>query len=177
MIRIALDLDDVLFNFTKAYNDRFCKQKTYRENKTITRNVQKLRKDKEFWENLPKLRDIKGFVPELYCTKRISSKTYTKNALKKHGFPNKPVYQVLTQGANKADYIKGRADVLVDDSWFNVKQALSVGFPAILITTPENKTIKCKYRIEDLSINEILPVYNKVVKDITNKRLPKYVKI
>ena len=177
MIRIALDLDDVLFNFTKAYNDRFCKQKTYRENKTITRNVQKLRKDKEFWENLPKLRDIKGFVPELYCTKRVSSKKYTKNALDKHGFPKRPVYQVLIQSANKANYIKGRADVLIDDSWFNVKQALSVGFPAILITTPENKKINCKYRIQDLSINEILHVYDKIVKDIKNKTLPKNVKI
>ena len=32
MIRIALDLDDVLFDFTNAYNERFKKQKTENKN-------------------------------------------------------------------------------------------------------------------------------------------------
>ena len=177
MIRIALDLDDVLFDFNSAYNERFKKQKNYRENRTITRNVQKLRKDKKFWENLPKLREIIDFTPELYCTKRVSSKQYTKNALKKCGFPLKPIYQVLTQSANKANYIKGRADVLIDDSWFNVRQALSVNFPAILITTSDNEHIDCKYRIKDLAIHEITTIYNNVVEDINNKTLPSNVKI
>ena len=177
MIRIALDLDDVLFDFTSAYNNRFKKERNYRENRTITRNVQKLRKDKKFWENLPKLRDIIDFTPELYCTKRISSKKYTKNALEKCGFPKKPVYQILTQHANKANYIKGRADVLIDDSWFNVRQALSVNFPAILITNSENEHIDCKYRIKDLSIREITNIYNIIIEDINTNNLPRNVKI
>ena len=58
MIRIALDLDDVLFGFTQEYERRFNKQKNYLTNKVITRNVQKLRKDKHF---LGKLTQIKRF--------------------------------------------------------------------------------------------------------------------
>lgn len=177
MIRIALDLDDVLFGFTQEYERRFNKQKNYLTNKAITRNVQKLRKDKHFWENLPKLRDLKGFTPELYCTKRTSSKTYAKNALEKNGFPKRPIYRVLTQTANKADYIKGRADVLIDDSFFNIRQALTVDFPAILLTTPENKNMDCKYRIEDLSIDEITTMYHIVVNDIKNNKIPKNARI
>lgn len=47
-----------------------------------------------------------NFIPELYCTKRVCNKDYSKTWLRNNGYPNKPIYQVLYQRANKARYIK-----------------------------------------------------------------------
>lgn len=47
-----------------------------------------------------------NFIPELYCTKRVCNKDYSKTWLKNNGYPSKPIYQVLCQRANKARYIK-----------------------------------------------------------------------
>ena len=62
----------------------------------ITKNVLALRKNKDFWENLPLL-ELPNFEPCIYATKRINSKVYTRNCLIKHGLPIKPIYQIYTQ--------------------------------------------------------------------------------
>ena len=100
-----------------------------------------------------------NFIPHCYCTKRICSKNYTRTNLKKLGLPVRPIYQVVYQYANKANYIKGVCDVLIDDSWRNVKQCLESGFPALLITRPHNKHISTKYRINHLNYQEISKKY------------------
>ena len=114
-LRIGLDIDDTLLDFWNEYLKQFGNPK---EDRVITRNVYKLRRNKSFWENLPKLRDI-DFEPELYCTKRINPKSYTRKSLINHGFPVRPIYQMYYQKGNKADLIKGRVDVFVDDSISN----------------------------------------------------------
>lgn len=161
MIRIALDLDDTIFDFIGAYRNLFPKDKDLKE-PSITKNVLSLRRDKKFWEGLPLL-EMPNFEPCIYATKRINSKVYTRNCLHKHGLPIKPIYQIYTQRGNKANIIKGRCDVLVDDSAFNCYQALEVGFPAILITRPHNMHSDYPYRVSKLDIEEILEVYKQIV--------------
>lgn len=161
MIRIALDLDDTIFDFLGAYQAAFPGKKNLINSK-ITRNVFRLKRDKKFWENLPLL-ESPNFEPCIYATKRINSKQYTKNCLLKHGLPIKPIYQMVHQGGNKVTLIKGHCDVLVDDSAFNCYQALSVGFPAILITRPHNINSDYPYRVNRLDIEEITAVYNSIV--------------
>lgn len=156
MLKIALDIDDTLVDFLGSYYKKFGIPKKDCE---ITKNVEKLKYDKEFWENLPKIDDI-DFIPELYCTKRINSKTYTKNSLVKNNFPLKPIYQVLYQKANKANYIKGRCDVLIDDSVSNVLACHQKGLPALLIDRPHNAWFGPQFRIYSLSYNEIEEAYN-----------------
>ena len=70
--------------------------------------------------------------------------------------------QFYNQSDNKADKLKGIADILIDDSWFNVQQCLSVGFPALLITRPHNKWVKTKYRVSHLNYKEIENKYNEL---------------
>ena len=83
MLRIGLDIDEVLCDFFNSYIKRFGTPKTDYE---ITKNVhRKLSTDRNFWLTLPKLRDI-DFVPELYCTKRVNPKSWTKNWLHNNGF-------------------------------------------------------------------------------------------
>ena len=68
-IKIGLDIDDTLLDFVGEYLKIF---KSFNNEYLITKNVNKLRFNKRFWENLPKLRNI-DFEPTLYCTKRINN--------------------------------------------------------------------------------------------------------
>lgn len=156
-LRIALDLDDTVFGFFEAYQKRFPGKKNM-VNDTITKNVNKLRHNKEFWENLPLL-ERPNFEPHIYATKRVNSKIYTKNCLLKHGLPIKPIYQTVYQFGNKADIIKGRCDVLIDDSISNVKKAIEAGLPALLIDRPHNQNDDPVFRIYSLDIDEIKEAY------------------
>ena len=160
MIRIALDLDDTVFDFLGAYQEVFPGENNLLSS-NITKNVSKLRKDKKFWENLPLL-EMPNFEPCIYATKRINSKVYTRNCLSKCGLPIKPIYQMVYQYGNKVDIIKGHCDVLIDDSVFNCYQALKVGFPAILITRAHNMSSNYPYRINRLDIEEIIEVYKQI---------------
>src|SRR5574344_1794457 len=100
-LRIGLDLDDTLNEFMNPYLKRFEYHKSDGE---IKKNVQRvLIKDREWWINLP-IKNRINFIPELYCTKRVCNKDYSKTWLRNNGYPNKPIYQVLYQRANKARY-------------------------------------------------------------------------
>ena len=102
MLKIGLDIDEVIADFFNTYLYRFGTPKNDSE---VTKNVNNiLSKDKNFWLNLPKLRDI-DFVPELYCTKRINPKSWTKQWLHDNGFSSSPVYLMYFQHGNKANMI------------------------------------------------------------------------
>jgi FMN phosphatase YigB (HAD superfamily) len=161
MLKIALDLDDTIFDFLYAYQEKFPGDHNMVSAK-ITKNVFSLKNNKYFWENLPLL-EIPNFEPCIYATKRINSKNYTRNCLRKYGLPIKPIYQMVYQWGNKVDIIKGHCDVLIDDSEFNCYQALNVGFPAILITRPHNKNSNYPFKINKLDLNEIIEVYNTII--------------
>ena len=160
MIRIALDLDDTVFDFLGAYQEAFPGERNM-INSNIDKNVRSLRKNKKFWESLPLL-EMPNFEPCIYATKRINSKIYTRNCLSRYGLPIKPIYQIYYQQGNKANIIKGHCDVLVDDSVFNCYQAMQVGFPAILITRPHNVHSDYPYRVNKLDIEEIMEVYSRL---------------
>ena len=156
-LRIALDIDDTILNFWKSYQKTFPGEHNM-IGSVVTKNVYKLRHNKEFWENL-ELLEAPNFEPHIYSTKRISSKVYTRNSLIKNGLPVKPIYQTYYQDGNKADIIKGRCDVLIDDSYSNVAKAIKSGLPALLIDRPHNQNVECKFRIYHLDYDEILDTY------------------
>lgn len=162
-LKIALDLDDTIFDWRGEYSKIFgdiTKQPPY----IITRNVKKLRYNKKFWSNLP-LIEKPDFIPHIYSTKRINSKDYTKSNLSLYDLPIKPIYQTISQSGNKVDIIKGVSNLLIDDSVFNVKQALNVGFPALLIIREHNKNHNIKHYINSLSIKEIKEKYNCLIQE------------
>lgn len=157
-LRVALDIDDTLLKFFEAYKLRFPGERNLIDH-IITRNVRKLQYDREFWENL-ELLERPNFTPHIYATKRINSKKYTRNSLLNNSLPIRPIYQTLYQCGNKADIIKGRCDVLIDDSISNVTKAIKAGLPALLIDRPHNRNTECEFRIFNLDIQEILDAYN-----------------
>lgn len=165
MLRIASDLDDTLFNWRESHEKKFnCSLNNLSES-VITEQVNSLKNDGRFWSNLPLL-ERPDFVPEVYCTLRVNKKLFTINCIKKHKLPVRPILQLQEQTANKATVLKGVADVLIDDSWSNVKRCLESGFPALLITRPHNRYINTKYRINTLTYKEIETKYNELFKRI-----------
>lgn len=160
-LRIALDLDSTIAGFDISYNEYFKTDLSREPDWLITKRVYKLRYNKDFWTNLPVIDEI-DFIPEIYATKRINPKSYTREWIIKNGFPNKPIYQTLYQKGNKADIIKGRCDVLVDDSFSNVIKCINSKVPSLLIDRPHNRHIDTPYRIFSLTLDEIVNKYNEL---------------
>lgn len=156
-LRIALDLDDCIAGFLQHYQECFPGERNMIDS-VITRNVYKLKHNKEFWTSLPKIDNI-NFIPEIYATKRINPKSYTREWLSLNGFPIRPIYQMVYQKGNKADMIKGRCDLLIDDSPSNVYKCIKSGIPALIIDRPHNRYAGPMFRIFSLDINEILEAY------------------
>lgn len=160
MLRIGLDIDDCLADFWGAYCEYFDTKNNPKmlEDSMITKNVQNvLRHDRNFWLGLPVI-NFPDFVPELFCTKRVNNKNWTKEWLKINGFPDRPVYQMIYQHGNKADMIKGKVDVFVDDSWRNVKAMNEAGVPTLLLHTERNSE-NPMYKVYSLSKDAIIESY------------------
>ena len=161
-LRIALDIDSTLAGFEVSYNRHFKTNIANEKDHEITRRVYRLRHNKRFWLSLPKIEDI-NFIPEIYATKRINPKSYTREWIVANGFPDRPIYQTIYQYGNKADIIKGRCDVLVDDSVSNVVKCNKSGVPALLIDRPHNRWFDSQYRIFNLNYSEIESAYNSII--------------
>ena len=162
-LRIACDIDQVLADFESAYNKYYNTDMSKENDYHITKNVYKLRHNKEFWTNLEVI-DRPNFIPCIYATKRVNLKSYTREWLLKNGFPDRPIYQTIYQYGNKADIIKGRCDVLIDDSVSNVYKCIKSGVPALLIDRPHNQSIGPEFRIYNLDIDEITEGYEIICK-------------
>ena len=162
-LRIACDIDQVLADFESAYNKYYNTDISKESDYHITKNVYKLRHNKEFWTNLEVI-DRPNFVPCIYATKRVNLKSYTREWLLKNGFPDRPIYQTIYQYGNKANIIKGRCDVLIDDSVSNVYKCIMSGVPALLIDRPHNQSIGPEFRIYNLDIDEITEGYEIICK-------------
>lgn len=162
MLRIGLDIDEVLADFIGRYYQYFdCVNHPERmREEVITRNVQRiLRQDRDFWVTLPVI-NRPDFEPTLYCTKRVNPKGWTKAWLKANGLPDKPVYQLFSQSGNKAAMIKGRVDVFIDDSVRNVEQLNASGVPALLF----RKHVDGFKSIFSLQLDEISNAYKSMQK-------------
>ena len=161
-IRIGLDIDDVLSNFYESYSNYFNAKDNPKvlSDLIITRNVERiLKKDRDFWLNLD-LIQYPDFDPELFCTKRVNNKAWTKKWLLDKGLPNRPVYQLFLQSSNKADRLRGKVDVFIDDSISNMIQINLSGIPCLLMNTKYNQEWGPIGRIYTLNKEEILDTYN-----------------
>ena len=159
--RIGLDIDEVLAGFMKAYYKYFdvARHPERLENHAITRNVQQvLSKDRDFWLNLEVINRI-DFVPELYCTKRVCNKEWTRRWLIMNGFPDRPIYQLFNQSGNKGKVLKGRVDIFIDDSFSNVKNCRAAGIQSLLLHNEFNADIPL-FKLYSLDYESIMETIN-----------------
>lgn len=158
-LRIGLDIDDVLADFMGAYTKRFGIQKS----QTITKHCQNvLRHDRKFWTTL-KILNRPDFNVTLYCTKRVNPKSYTKYFLESNNFPKAPIYQMFYQQGNKADMIKGKVDLFIDDSISNFIKLNLSGIPCLLFDKEYNKDWGDVARLYEFNYNSILATYNEFI--------------
>ena len=161
-MRIGLDIDDCIVDFWGSYCKRFTNPNDLKQ-ESINKNLYRiLRTDRDFWINLP-LINYPNFIPELYCTKRINSKEYTKESFRKHNLPQSPIFQLYTHSGRKSVLIKGRVDVFIDDSIDNFLEINKSGIPCLLFNTDNNKYFNTIGRIYKLDYNEIVNVYNSFI--------------
>ena len=156
-MKIGLDIDDVVAGFWESYCDYFNAYNNPKHliNANITKNVQRILKgDRNFWINLPVI-NRPNFTPELYCTKRVNNKSWTKEFITKNNLPNVPIYQMLYQHGNKATMIKGKVDIFVDDSISNMINMNLAGVPCLLMDTTNNQDWGPVGRIYSLNKEEI----------------------
>lgn len=171
MLRIGLDIDNVLANFDKAYTNRF--GISPQDDSKISFRVERvLIKDKDFWLSLEPL-EMPDFTPTLYCSARVNSKAWTKKYLRTNGFHRSPLYQIPGYYLNKAKYIKGKVDVFIDDSVKNFLEINRAGIPCLLKTTDANSDFRTKGRVNSLNIDEIEEVFSKFLRS----EFIKYVKV
>lgn len=156
MLKIGLDLDDTINYWYSSYIKIFGTPKNDSE---IIRNIQKkLKKDKDFWLNLP-LKNYPNFEPELFCTKRIIPKKWSREYLQMHGIKIKPIYQQWYQKGKKSCLIKGKVDVFIDDSIENMIELNKAGIPCLLMDSELNKNWGPIGRIYSLDYEEIYSAY------------------
>lgn len=155
-IRWGLDIDDCILEFWNPYCKRF--PKPNQSDFEITKNVRKLCFDKDFWVNLPELHRP-DFEIELFCTKRINPKQYTREWLIKHDFQVKPIYQQYYQYGSKSKLIKGRVDCFIDDSIKNVIELNTNGIPCLLMDSPANQSYGPIGRVYSLDYEEVMDIY------------------
>lgn len=157
--RIVLDIDEVLCDWQGGYraytghelraNYWDCEYKTGKE-------LQKLAEDKEFWVNLPKLRQP-DFVPHAYVSSRGVPVEWTEEWIEKNDLPCRPVIHVPF-GASKVEELKKlNTEIFIDDRFENFAEAMRAGICTFLMDAKHNKFYNVGFRrIFDLQINNIV---------------------
>lgn len=161
-MRIGLDIDDTILDFWYQYC-QFFDTKHHPEHLVdaqITVNVNTILKTKkQWWLDLP-LINKPDFEPELYCTKRVIPKKWSRRYLEEHDIAVKPIYQLYRQEQNKADFIKGRVDFFVDDSITNFIQLNQAGIPCLLMDSCNNQSWGPVARVYSLNKDELLDCHD-----------------
>lgn len=159
-IRIGTDLDCVIADFDKAYAQRFDAEHNPEvlQSKNITKNVNTiLINERSFWVEMPVL-NRPEFEVELYCTRRVNPKSWTKEFLKRNNMPvaKRGLYQ--TTGV-KSPLIKGRIDVFIDDSVQNFIELNKNGVCCLLYRTELNESWGDEGVINSLDYETIKKAY------------------
>lgn len=144
---IALDLDNVVFDFDRAYEERFgVKMNPYwKANYEMKEHLKELEKDKDFWVNMPVLHCPK-FEVDHYITARNIPKEWIEESLQKNGLPCAPVHTVPWD-ASKVTLLKDlKIDIFIDDKYENYKEATEAGIFCYLMDASHNKYYNVGHR-------------------------------
>ena len=149
---ICCDLDDVVFDFCGSYEKLFGTKLSdyWNGDYDMRENLEKLKKDKDFWVNMP----VKTCIPfevDYYVTARSIPIEWTQAAIQKNNLPKAKIYS-LAWNESKIDTLKKlKCDIMIDDKYETFKECKQNGIFCYLVSTPANKHYDVgHHRIESL---------------------------
>lgn len=137
---IACDLDDVIFDFTGSYENRFhTKLSDYWNcDYNMSENLKILQNEKDFWINMPIKSDV-PFEINYYVTARSIPLEWTQEAIQKNNLPKAPIYS-LPWNESKIKTLKElNVDIMLDDKFETYKECKQNNIFCYLVTTNANK--------------------------------------
>ena len=146
-VRIGLDVDEVLADFTGGWADRWldvsARPSEWLYDPNMVDRFKHLKETGEindFFANLKPLvvADSLKFEPSCYVTARGVETAVTADWLRRHGFPTKPVVTV-PMGTSKLDTLRELGvDIFVDDNYKTFVELNNAGICTYLMDKPHN---------------------------------------
>lgn len=144
---VALDLDGVIFDFDKAYREKFGVELNpyWNGHYSMPEHLKELESDKEFWLNLEVL-NRPSFEIDCYITSRSIPKEWIEESIQKNNLPCAPVY-VVPWNTSKLPLLKElNVNILFDDKFDNYKEATNNGIFCYLVDAPHNRHYNVGHR-------------------------------
>lgn len=146
-VRIGLDIDEVLADWTGAWAKKYGTDPRPTEWDFDPKIKKRLKKSKKkFWMGI-KPKDRPGFTPYCYITSRAAKTKWTVRWLRDNGFPDAPVYTTYDKVATVKSL---NLDIFVDDAPHHFKALTEAGIKTYLYDCPHNRHIKTGMRIKSL---------------------------
>jgi len=165
--KIYLDIDDVVAEFQGGYCERFNKQpaKSWDENREeMNSHLQILRREKIFWTNLP-TKHIPNFHPKGYLSARSIPKAWTYKFMCNNKLPGRRNINQVPWNVSKIDKLKELGcQIFIDDKIETFEDCHKNGIFCLLMDASHNQNYETIYRIDNLDINNILNMYEKLWK-------------
>jgi 5'(3')-deoxyribonucleotidase len=141
--RIGFDIDNVLADFVGRYCDLFNLDLPleWDFDSKFPARMAAICEIRQFWINLKVKEDPKDFKfkPVCYITDRVIPIAWTKEWLKKNGFPNAPIY-TAKHGKSKSDIaVEKKLDVFVDDNYEHFTKINKAGIKCYLYDCTHNR--------------------------------------
>ena len=114
---IFLDIDDVIFDWYRAYAKRFNTKIpiSWVESKLVHKRLQILAMEKSFWLNLP-IKNMPNFVPKGFVSARGIPKAWTVESLRVNKVPGRSNVNQVHWGQSKISLLKELGcDIFIDD--------------------------------------------------------------
>lgn len=149
--KIGLDIDGVLADFVGHLMEVTGNKGHVPEHwndPIVRREFDKVKKDENFWKNIPPLlkREDIPFEPHCYITARSISSEVTQEWLDRHLFPKASLYCVGV-GESKVEIARQSGIThFVDDSYSNFLELSRAGIFTYLYTAPYNKKYDVGYK-------------------------------
>lgn len=165
-LKIFLDLDDCVLDFGPSMAKRFNSKllKSWSNSKLTKSRLEVLRKEKDFWINLP-VKHMPDFQVSGYVSARSISKIWTRECLNKHKVPGRSNIHQVGWGKSKVELLKSlNCSIFVDDKVETWRECNKNGIFCLLMDAHHNQNVKTNLRIDNLNIDNIMDLYRKYKK-------------
>lgn len=159
MMRIGLDIDDVIADFVGAYCEyyKIDRPSSWGFDQMFMERYQKLAANSSFWAKIRPLcsPETLPFEPVCYITNRGCLREVTEAWLHAHHFPVAPVL-CAGIGASKVDLAREqKLDIFVDDCYKNFCEMNQAGIVTRLFTAKHNQ----RYDVGHLRLNDLRDIF------------------